>query len=73
MSLSLLVAGYLSDRIDKRNLLSKTVSRKIFEAIALIGPAIMTVIIPFTGGNIPLIITALMISMILYGFCAGMS
>lgn len=72
MSISLLFAGYLSDRIDKRQLLSKTLSRKIFESIALVGPALMTLMIPFTGGHIPLIIFALMISMILYGFCAGM-
>lgn len=71
MSISLLVAGFISDRIDKKRLLSKTVSRKIFESVALIGPAIMTLIIPFAGGNIPLIIVALIISMILYGFCAG--
>ncbi|XP_015784189.1 sialin [Tetranychus urticae] len=71
MSISLLVTGFISDAIERRNLISRTTSRKIFEAIALIGPAVMTSIIPFITNNTAGIITALVVSMTLWGFCAG--
>ena len=71
MSVSLLITGLISDAIEHRNLISRTTSRKIFEAIALVGPAIMTSIIPFITNNTAGIITALVVSMTLWGFCAG--
>ncbi|XP_053209531.1 uncharacterized transporter slc-17.2-like isoform X2 [Panonychus citri] len=71
MSVSFLITGYISDTIEHKKLISRTTSRKIFEAIALIGPAIMTSIIPFITNNTTGIVTALVVSMILWGFSAG--
>lgn len=69
--LSLAIAGYISDQLEKRKVLNKTTSRKIFETIALIGPAITFGIIPSLGKNPLPVVVLLIMSMGFYGFFAG--
>lgn len=71
MSFALTGAGYLSDLIEKRQLMSKCASRKLFETVALIGPAVSMALIPTSGDNKQLVIGLLVIGMTLYGFYGG--
>ena len=70
-SLSLIILGSISDFIVKKKLLSITVSRKAFEAIAMLFPAIFMAIIPNVGCNQTVVIILLTASMGFFGFSAG--
>ena len=63
--------GYFSDWIGKKQLLSDTLSRKIFETIALGGPAICLIMIPIAGCNLSSLVTLLVIAMTIFGLNAG--
>ena len=71
LSLSLIILGYVSDFVVKRKLLNITVSRKVFEAIAMALPAILMALIPSAGCDQTLVILLLIASMGFYGFSAG--
>ena len=63
--------GYLSDLIEERQLLKKKCSRKLFESIALFGPAVCLILIPVFGCDYAVLVTLLILSMVLYGALAG--
>ncbi|KAI2796614.1 hypothetical protein BLOT_014407 [Blomia tropicalis] len=71
LSISLTSFGYFSDWIGKKQLLSDTLSRKIFETIALGGPAICLIMIPIAGCNLSSLVTLLVIAMTIFGLNAG--
>ena len=71
LSLSLTFFGFVSDWIGKKKIVSDTWSRKIFESIALGGPAICLALIPVVRCNLSLVITLLVVGMIIFGLNAG--
>ncbi len=70
-SASLMVFGYASDLIERKQLLSRTVSRKVFESTALISAAIFMAIIPAVGCNQTIVIVFLILGMISMGLTSG--
>src|SRR5690625_2480495 len=73
LSASLTGFGFFSDWIGRKRLLPDTLSRKIFETIALGGPAICLCIIPLPpfSCNLTVLIIMLVLSMIIFGLNAG--
>lgn len=71
LSISLAGFGFFSDWIGEKKLVKDTLSRKIFESIALGGPAICLFIVPEAPCNLIVLITLLMIGMIIFGLNAG--
>lgn len=71
LSISLTSFGFFSDWIGQKKLLSDTLSRKLFETIALVGPAICLIIIPQLGCSLGGLVALLIVSMIIFGFNAG--
>lgn len=71
LSFSLTGFGFFSDWIGQKKLLSDTLSRKIFETIALVGPAICLIVIPQLGCNLAGLVALLIVAMIIFGFNAG--
>lgn len=61
----------MSDWIGKKKLVTDTVSRKIFESIALGGPAICLILVPFVPCNLWELLGLLIIAMIIFGLNAG--
>ncbi len=70
-SASLMASGFLSDLIERKKLLSRTVSRKIFEATALIGAALFMALIPAVGCSQISVIVLLILGMITLGLISG--
>lgn len=66
-----LIGGPLSGLILKKTKLSKTRIRKIFEHIALIGPAICFGLVTAIPCNSTAVIALLVLAMLLYGFITG--
>ena len=71
MSFALAASGYLSDLMETKQILSRTVSRKLFECFALVGPAIAMLFIPYFRDNKTVIIALLTLAMTLYGCYGG--
>ncbi|KAI1287510.1 Sialin [Halotydeus destructor] len=71
MSLALALVGYLSDTIERRRFLSKNVSRKLFETIALIAPAIGMLLVPYVTSNTTHVIVLIVVSLFFNGFYSG--
>lgn len=71
LSASLTTFGYLSDLIGRKGWLSKTVSRKLFEIIGLVMPAICMALIPVAGCDQNLVVLLIVLSMVLWGAVAG--
>ena len=71
MSLSLTGFGFVSDAIGQKKYVSDTASRKIFETIALGGPAICILLVPFAPCNLWELIGLLITAMIIFGLNAG--
>lgn len=63
--------GFFSDWISKQKILSDTFSRKLFETIALGGPAICLIMIPIVGCNLPSLVALLIVAMTIFGLNAG--
>jgi MFS family permease len=63
--------GYASDLVERKKLLSRTVSRKVFQATALIGAAIFMALIPAVGCNQISVIVLLILGMIVLGLISG--
>jgi len=70
-SASILVSGFLSDLIERKKLLSRTVSRKVFQSTALIGSAIFMALIPAVGCSQISVIVLLILGMITLGLISG--
>ncbi len=70
-SASLMTFGYASDLVERKKLLSRTVSRKVFQATALIGAAIFMALIPAVGCNQISVIVLLILGMIVLGLISG--
>ncbi|RWS09081.1 Sialin-like protein [Dinothrombium tinctorium] len=68
---SLLVGGFLSDAIEKKGLLQRTFSRKLFEVCSQIGTGLSLFLVPFVGGNRNVVVFLLVLSMLFNGFYAG--
>ncbi len=66
-----MASGFLSDLIERKKLLSRTVSRKIFEATALIGAALFMALIPAVGCSQISVIVLLILGMITLGLISG--
>lgn len=71
LSISLTGFGFISDYIGQKKLVSDTLSRKIFETIALVGPAICLIIIPQLGCSLTGLVTLLIVAMVIFGLNAG--
>lgn len=71
LSLSLTFFGFISDWVGRKRLIGDTLSRKIFESIALGGPALCMALIPVVRCDLSLVITLLIIGMIIFGLNAG--
>lgn len=70
-SASLILSGYLSDMMIKKEYFQPTTIRKICESIGLLGPGLCMALIPFAGCDTLMVITLLTISMSLFGFIGG--
>jgi MFS family permease len=70
-SASLMAFGFASDIVERKRLLSRTVSRKAFEATALIGAAVFMAIVPAVGCNQISVIVLLILAMIVLGLISG--
>lgn len=70
-SCALMMCGYISDIVERKHLLSRTVSRKVFEFVALIGPAICMALVPAFGCDQIAVIALLLLAMMIYGMIAG--
>lgn len=71
LSVSLTLFGLLSDFVGRRMYFSDTVSRKIFEVVAHIGPSICFAFVPLVGCNQGAVIGLLIGGIFLYGPSAG--
>lgn len=69
--IAMLIGGPLSGFILRRTKLSKTRVRKLFQDIALIGPAICIGLVPAMGCNSNAVVVLLVLAMLLYGFITG--
>jgi MFS family permease len=69
--ISMLIGGPLSGLVLKKTKLSKTRVRKIFENIALFGPAICISLVPAVGCDSTAVVTLLILAMFLYGLSTG--
>ncbi|UYV62381.1 SLC17A5 [Cordylochernes scorpioides] len=67
----MLLSGYVSDWLRKKRYLSTTSIRKIFESIALLGPAVCLSLVPAAGCQNVMVVTLLVLSMGLYGCIGG--
>ncbi len=70
-SASLMASGFLSDLVERKKLLSRTVSRKVFQSTALIGAAIFMALIPAVGCSQISVIVLLILGMIILGLISG--
>ena len=66
-----LLWGSVSDFVTRKQCLSKTVSRKLFQSLALFGTAFFIAIVPLVADNLIAIIVLLNLSMITLGLTAG--
>lgn len=71
LSVSLTGFGFFSDWIGGKRLISDTLSRKIFESIALGGPALCLVFVPLVPCDLGGLIGLLMVAMVIFGLNAG--
>lgn len=71
LGVSSLFWGYVSDVVGRKEWLSKTVSRKMFQSIALLGGAFFLALIPVAGCSIAIIVILLNLSMLIIGLTAG--
>jgi MFS family permease len=71
LSISLTSFGFVSDFVGQKKLINDTLSRKIFETIALGGPAICLALVPLVRCDIALVVSLLAISMTIFGMNAG--
>ncbi|XP_023217902.1 sialin-like [Centruroides sculpturatus] len=69
--LCMLVSGYTADALRKRNNLSTTCIRKMFESVALLGPAFCLIAVPIMGCDSSSVVVLLVLSMGLYGMVGG--
>lgn len=68
---SLIIFGLLSDFVERRQLLKRNTSRRLFESVALIGSAFFLALVPLAGCNIIAVIIMLNMSMVVLGFISG--
>jgi ACS family sodium-dependent inorganic phosphate cotransporter-like MFS transporter 5 len=72
LSISLTACGFLSDFVGRKHLIKNdTLSRKLFETIALVGPAICLSLIPQVRCDTNLVIALLVIALTIFGLNAG--
>jgi MFS family permease len=69
--ITMLIGGPLSGLVLKKTKLSKTRVRKIFENIALFGPAICIGLVPAVGCDSTAVVSLLILAMLLYGLNTG--
>jgi sugar phosphate permease len=68
---SLSLTGFLSDRIIESGFFARTITRKIFVAVAGFGSGVCVMLIPIVGSSIPLLILLLIVSSLCSGFSSG--
>jgi len=71
LSISLTSFGFVSDFVGQKRLINDTLSRKIFDTIALGGPAICLALVPLARCDIVLVVLLLVIAMTIFGMNAG--
>ena len=67
----MLIWGYVSDFVGRKQWFSRTVSRKLFQSVALFGGAFFLALVPVAGCNVIGIIILLNLSMLTLGLTAG--
>lgn len=70
-STSLMIFGYISDLIERKQFLNRTVSRKVFQGIGMIGSAILLALVPTVGCDQTSVIVLLIFAMIVLGVTSG--
>ena len=72
-SASLMLFGYISDLIERKELLNRTVSRKVFQARyqGMIGSAVVMAVVPAVGCDQTGVILLLIFAMIVLGVTSG--
>lgn len=71
MGSSLIICGRLADYIDRNKLISQTLSRRLFQSVALLGGALFISLVPALGCNNIGVTGMLLGAMIAYGFIGG--
>jgi len=71
LSVSLTFFGFVSDFVGKKRLINETLSRKIFESIALGGPGICLALIPSIGCDQTGVIVILVLALTIFGLNSG--
>ncbi|GIX95909.1 hypothetical protein CDAR_231441 [Caerostris darwini] len=69
--LAMFMSGCSSDYLRKKNWLSNTNIRKLFETFALLGPAVCMVLVPIMGCNHWPVVVLIVMSMFFYGMVGG--
>lgn len=70
-SASLMIFGFAADFVERKRLLNRTVSRKVFESIGLVGAAILMAIVPVVGCDQISVIVLVVMGMFALGIIAG--
>ncbi|KAG8187236.1 hypothetical protein JTE90_020665 [Oedothorax gibbosus] len=68
---AILLSGFSSDYLRKKNWLSNTNIRKLFETLALFGPTLCLLLVPACGCNSTLVVFLIVMSMFFYGMVGG--
>ncbi|RWS27439.1 Sialin-like protein [Leptotrombidium deliense] len=71
VSISMFSTGKLAGYINSKQILSLTNVRKIFQALAAIGPMVCLLLVPLSGCNKQSIVALIVASMFFFGFCGG--
>lgn len=71
LCLSVTLGAISSDLIIQKNLLTRSNTRKVFQAVAVIGSSSCILFIPWIGKNIYLLVTDLVFAKIFFGLMSG--
>ncbi|XP_077516978.1 sialin-like isoform X3 [Amblyomma americanum] len=70
-AVSMLLCAPIADLLRKRQMLSVTAIRKLFQTIGLLGPAVCLSLVPLVGCDAKVALVCLVSGMALYGFTVG--
>ena len=66
-----MIFGYISDLVERKRLLNRTVSRKVFQGLGMIGSAASMAIVPLVGCDQMAVILILIFAIIVLGVTSG--
>ena len=71
LCLSVTFGAISSDLVIRKNLLSRTKTRKVFQAVAVAGSSLCILLIPWIGKSVHLLVTDLVLVKIFFGLMSG--